>query len=118
MSYTIRCLRRMDSMRFTLTMLFAAAVCSAASDPGLWVVHGDEANDLRVADEGATRAERAARLTKMRGLAGQFEIVRSAGDVKQRFELRDDPLFRYSDQPRGFLDATLWAWGPPEQGGR
>src|SRR5262245_42882973 len=57
--------------------------------------------------------EREARLQKMRLLAGQFEIAGAAADERARFELRDEPLFRYSDQPRGFIDATLWAWGPP-----
>src|SRR5262249_7827940 len=61
--------------------------------------------------------QRAARLSKMREMARNFTVIRPAPD-EQRFELCDDALFRYSDQPRGFLDATLWAWGPPGKGGR
>jgi hypothetical protein len=61
----------------------------------------------------ALKLERAARLLKMRALAGQFDITSAAGDDSPQLELRGEPLFRYSDQPRGFLDATLWAWGPP-----
>jgi hypothetical protein len=61
----------------------------------------------------ALKLERAARLQKMRALAGQFDITSATGDDSQHLELRGEPLFRYSDQPRGFVDATLWAWGPP-----
>src|SRR5262245_15195517 len=60
-----------------------------------------------------TKQQREARLQKMRALAGQFDITSAAADETTRFELRGEPLFRYSDQPRGFVDATLWSWGPP-----
>jgi hypothetical protein len=60
----------------------------------------------------AIKREREARLERMRVLAGQFDVT-SAADDATRFDLRGEPLFRYSDQPRGFVDATLWAWGPP-----
>src|SRR5262245_49659628 len=58
------------------------------------------------------KREREARLEKMRALAGQFDVTSAAADETTRFDLRGEPLFRYSDQPRGFVDATLWAWGP------
>src|SRR5262245_56183823 len=61
----------------------------------------------------AIKREREARLQKMRALAGQFDVTSAAVDEASRFELRGEPLFRYCDQPRGFVDATLWAWGPP-----
>jgi hypothetical protein len=61
----------------------------------------------------ALKREREARLQKMRALAGQFDITSAATDDPRQLELRGEPLFRYSDQPRGFVDATLWAWGPP-----
>jgi hypothetical protein len=60
----------------------------------------------------ALKREREARLQKMRALAGQFDITSAAAEETSRVELRGEPLFRYSDQPRGFVDATLWAWGP------
>src|SRR5262249_34354194 len=61
----------------------------------------------------AIKREREARLEKMRALAGRFDITSAAVDEAWRPDLRGEPLFRYSDQPRGFVDATLWAWGPP-----
>jgi hypothetical protein len=61
----------------------------------------------------ALKHEREARLQKMRALAGQFGITSAAVNEPTQFDLRGEPLFRYSDQPRGFVDATLWAWGPP-----
>lgn len=66
----------------------------------------------------AAKAERAARLATMKTLAAQFEMKPAAGDNPRVLELRPEPIFRYSDQPRGFVDATLWAWAPPGSTGR
>ena len=67
--------------------------------------------------EGAN-AQRAARLAFMKGLAAKFEMRKSPAEDKQAFELRPEPIFRYSDQPRGFVDATLWSWSPAGSTGR
>lgn len=64
------------------------------------------------------KEQRAARLMAMRVLAGKFEMQGSTTEDKEHFDLRVDPIFRYSDQPRGFVDATLWAWAPPGSTGR
>ncbi len=45
----------------------------------------------------------------MRERAEGFEVV--VAGQREPALLRADPLFRYSDQPRGFVDATLWGWG-------
>jgi hypothetical protein len=66
----------------------------------------------------ADRSGRAARLAEMHGQAALFQIASAVKADRQRFELFGDPIFRYSDQPRGFVDATVWAWGGPERRGR
>jgi hypothetical protein len=45
----------------------------------------------------------------MRQRAEAFEVV--VPGQREPTPLRAEPLFRYSDQPRGFIDATLWGWG-------
>jgi hypothetical protein len=76
------------------------------------------ADDDSPPEEEAQREARSARLAKMHATAGQFDIVHPSDDEAQRFELRREALFRYSDQPRGFVDAVLWAWEQPGGGGR
>jgi len=51
-------------------------------------------------------------------LAAQFEMKLAASEAAQPLELRPKPIFRYSDQPRGFVDATLWSWGAGGSTGR
>ena len=45
----------------------------------------------------------------MRDRVEGFEVV--VPGQREAAPLRAEPLFRYSDQPRGFVDATLWGWG-------
>ena len=61
-------------------------------------------------DEGGTKAQREARLVAMRDQAAAFTVGRAVDGRPQRVTLRDEPVFRYADQPRGFVDATLWCW--------
>jgi hypothetical protein len=76
------------------------------------------ADEKPIDETESARAQRAARLVKMKSLAAQFEIKESPAGDKHAFELRPEPIFRYSDQPRGFVDATLWSWAPPGSTGR
>lgn len=76
------------------------------------------ADEKRTEDTDSAKELRAARLSAMRVLAGKFEMKGSTTGDKALLELRADPIFRYSDQPRGFVDATLWAWVPPGSTGR
>jgi hypothetical protein len=70
----------------------------------------DESTDAPEPASLVAKSEKEARLTAMREMAKRF-LVRRAAD-EQRIELfRDEPVFRYSDQPRGFADATVWCWG-------
>lgn len=50
----------------------------------------------------------AERLESMRSIARG--IVVEDEEAKAPLKLRDEPVFRYSDQPRGFIDASLWVW--------
>lgn len=62
--------------------------------------------------------QRAERLQEMRAKVAQFSLARSKTGDDKSIHLRPDPIFRYSDQPRGFLDATLWAWETAGGSGR
>jgi hypothetical protein len=91
--------------------LLAAIALLATSAPAI-------AQDQPDAESDRAAAQRAARLASMKRLAVQLEMRRAPPDEKASFDLRPDPLFRYSDQPRGFVDATLWAWSPAGATGR
>lgn len=58
--------------------------------------------------EDATKTPRSELLKQMRELAKATE-VRSA-DSDKPAQLVEDPVFRYDDQPRRFIDATMWIW--------
>jgi hypothetical protein len=73
----------------------------------------DKPNDSPAASDAANKAERASRLALMRGRAEIFEIARLIDGESQQEKLCSEPVLRYSDQPRGFVDATLWCWGTP-----
>src|SRR5262245_14518167 len=59
---------------------------------------GDERNEERSAQL----------LAQMRSLAEQTTVRFAKGE--RRLEFIKNPVFRYSDQPRQFIDATLWVW--------
>ena len=58
-------------------------------------------------DEPAER-RRAQLLEQMRDLAGKTEVACAAEGTPPVFN--KTPVFRYDDQPRGFIDATMWVW--------
>jgi len=55
-----------------------------------------------------TEKGREQRLEAMRAQAAAFEVsfIEKGGEAR----LNSAPVFRYDDQPRGFVDATLWVW--------
>ena len=63
------------------------------------------------ADSQADKRQREARLTGMRERAASFKVERIVDGDRRPVEFHSIPVFRYSDQPRGFVDATLWCWG-------
>jgi hypothetical protein len=60
-----------------------------------------------IADE-AKEALRAKRLEQMKTLASETHVIRRG--AKEEAQLVASPVFRYDDQPRRFLDATVWVW--------
>src|SRR2546425_9543340 len=64
-------------------------------------------------DKEKNERRRAQLLDEMRGLAQQTKVQFAKGD--RQVELVKDPVFRYDDQPRRFIDATMWVW---TEGGR
>ncbi|MBS0204771.1 MAG: hypothetical protein JSS49_17840 [Planctomycetes bacterium] len=93
-----------------LVLLFVAIL---AGNDSTTFADGDKNDEA----DGAN-AKRSARLVSMRELARQFEMKASGSTGDATFELRPEPIFRYSDQPRGFEDATLWSWNPAGSTGR
>jgi hypothetical protein len=69
-----------------------------------------EETDQVPAETDVTKLQREQRLSVMREHAKEFRAVRRVGDEKEQVELRSEPLLRYSDQPRGFVDGTVWCW--------
>lgn len=61
--------------------------------------------------EGARKSKADMLLAAMRGQAKQFTVEQTIDDKAEEVPLRADPVFRYSDLPRGFIDGTLWRWG-------
>jgi hypothetical protein len=64
------------------------------------------------AERASAQAEKAL-LEQMTALAK--ETTMTVADAEQPAMLVEKPIFRYSDQPRRFIDATMWAW---TEGGR
>src|SRR5262245_55114821 len=61
------------------------------------------------ADEKADRlAQRQELLAQMQGLAEKTSVKYTNGESP--IKLVDKPVFRYDDQPRRFIDATMWIW--------
>jgi hypothetical protein len=58
-----------------------------------------------------SKTQRDARLSIMRERVQGFEVERVSAGKREQVALWKTPVFRYDDQPRGFVDATLWRWG-------
>jgi hypothetical protein len=65
------------------------------------------------AQRALAQGERAALLEQMTALAKETTVT--VADASQPAALVEKPIFRYDDQPRRFIDATMWAW---TEGGR
>src|SRR5688572_23318042 len=81
-----------------LTVAVAILSRSAAAEPPV-----DQAADT----------ERKQRLELMQASVENVGVFRRDDEAQgaTKLKLIDKPLMRYSDQPRGISDATLWAWG-------
>jgi hypothetical protein len=56
----------------------------------------------------AQEQQKAQLLEQMTALAKETQV--NVADSDQPAQLAEKPIFRYSDQPRRFIDATMWAW--------
>lgn len=92
--------------RSPMTRMVAALVvlwgCLASLNP---LPASEDANSQ------SDKQQREARLASMHERAKTIEVQRVAEGNRELVALHDLPVFRYSDQPRGFVDATLWCWG-------
>ena len=75
----------------------AAVVCAALA-----------ANLANGAEDDKRQQQRERLLAEMRSRAKQTQVRFEQGDRQPQFF--DSPVFRYDDQPRFFLDATMWVW--------
>ena len=81
------------SPRHAIAILAIAATTGLADDP------------LQTKDEARPK-----RLELMREQAAATKVVVEADEKRIEPELVAEPLMRYDDQPRRFVDATLWLW--------
>jgi hypothetical protein len=72
---------------------------------------GDAKRESQAANQKAI--ESAERLANMRRRAEHTHVFATDGDKREEIAMRSEPVFRYGDQPRGIVDATLWVWGEP-----
>src|SRR4029450_9998270 len=84
----------MKTTRIQLVLVAITLVVGSFAAP----VVGDEQTELRRAQLGAGR----------KSLAKQTK-VNYQGSTSP-LKLNDKPVFRYDDQPRRFIDATMWVW--------
>ena len=63
--------------------------------------------------EAALKQQREARLRAMREQLESVAVKRQSENGWKEVELNAEPMFRYSDAPRGILEASLWCWGGP-----
>lgn len=59
----------------------------------------------------AQKAQREERLRQMRSRAEATQVLQLHNGKQTTVKVIPQPVFRYSDQPRLILDATLWVWG-------
>jgi hypothetical protein len=86
---------------------------SARAEPAVenQVDTADESSPGNQADKDARQRDREKMLQAMRAKAQTLKVRDSADDTGDALPMLSEPLFRYSDQPRRILDASLWAWG-------
>lgn len=102
--------RRKRGPRFLGFALSAVLVwVGSLSDPG-WLDRARAGEEKRAGDD-RTEDQGKVRLDEMRRRAQATKIHALDAGEKTTLELFSGPMFRYSDQPRLILDATLWGWG-------
>jgi hypothetical protein len=70
-----------------------------------------QAQEHATGKEDASKSKADILLAAMRARAEQFTVEQTINDKAEEVPLCADPVFRYSDPPRRFVDATFWRWG-------
>jgi hypothetical protein len=87
--------RKATWARCMAILLFAIVLPCVATEP-----------EPQVPDQ--REAKRAQLLNQMKVLAESTDVRYQTGE--RRPKLVETPVFRYADQPRRFIDATMWVW--------
>jgi hypothetical protein len=82
---------------------FVLRTCWTVGSLAVLVSVGTAADDAR-------DRQRAELLEQMRALARETRVAFADGRSEDLLRFVDKPIFRYDDQPRRFLDATVWVW--------
>jgi hypothetical protein len=85
-----------------------AAILAILVVPGNWPGDGGEASAQAPADA----QSRTDRLRQMKALAQTFTVAGAAAD-RPPLGPSAEPVFRYNEAARGFLDGTIWTFGGP-----
>jgi hypothetical protein len=101
-------------MRRRMSVCVLLSMLLAANNPGTPLQNSalaaEQAKRAESGDGKEAREARKKELDEMRRRA-ENTIVQEVGEVeKKRAKVSPEPLFRYSDQPRRIIDATLWGY--------
>jgi hypothetical protein len=102
---------RYSLSRFPVVCAACVLLIAAARVGGICLGQADTDSSKDQSAEESSRAQREARLAQMRERVVAIDVERNVQGERRRIPLHGEPLFRYSDQPRGLIDATLWSWG-------
>lgn len=78
------------------------AFSGAASEP-ICLAQAKPATEQKPSEK-----SRAAMLVQMKEVAAKTDVSLKSAGIKP--QLMPNPVFRYDDQPRRFIDATMWVW--------
>ena len=94
-----------------LTILLASTVWSQSHVQTNDAAKQDRAGDAAKPKTDANKENRKKLLDKMRRRAASAKVYQLKDKKRIEIKLVAQPIFRYSDQPRLILDATMWVWG-------
>ncbi len=102
---------RVSMMLACCTFLIAVVRGPHIEEPTNSLVHAQSKSDDNQEKPNKGKQEQSkARLREMHMRAKATTIVQIGSDKQTLGKLVPEPVFRYSDQPRRVIDATLWCW--------
>lgn len=66
-------------------------------------------------EKNGDKQKREERLQYMADIVGEFDVSPDKPTADMTGEFHEEPIMRYSDPPRGMLDATIWKMGKQER---